>query len=223
MRRRFIRPLGTAMAAAAVLWSAARAIDAQENKGAVAIAAAVEASKKWNPPRTSDGQPDIQGMYIADDWGKPLETPAPRPQASPGGQAAPRASASGPPAEDIWVDTKTTSDRSAMIVDPPDGKTPWLPWAVKTKSYISTVQGTQGKVDPLFLDPATKCLPYGVPRSNSPNPYSGYQILQRPGYVVIYYEQGHQFRMIPLDNRPHPSSKIRLWMGSSRGRWDGNI
>ena len=109
-----------------------------------------------------------------------------------------------------------------IIVDPPDGKIPWLPWAVKAKQYISAHQGTAGLVDPLFLDPVSKCLPYGVPRINSPNPYSGYQFLQRPGMVVIHYEQGHQYRIIRLDGQPHVGENIRLWNGNSRGHWEGN-
>ena len=48
------------------------------------------------------------------------------------------------------------------------------------------------------------------------------QILQPPGYVVFLYETHHEFRVVPLDGRPHPSTDIKLWMGSSRGRWERN-
>jgi hypothetical protein len=196
-------------------------------EGSTSASGAKPAGTPWSPPRTPDGQPDIQGMWIAGDWGRPLETPAPaaaRPQSAPANRAA-----LGPPSEEGWSDVKTgpgtpypNPDRTPIIVDPPDGKIPWLPWAVKAKQYISRHQGTSGPVDPLFLDPASKCLPYGVPRINSPNPYSGYQFLQRPGLVAVYYEQGHQYRIIPLDGRPHVGKNIRLWNGNSRGRWEGN-
>jgi hypothetical protein len=45
--------------------------------------------------------------------------------------------------------------------------------------------------------------------------------MQPPGAVVILYEKQHEFRYIPLDNRPQLDPGIELWMGSSRGRWEG--
>ena len=216
MTRRMVALSATVVTTVAILVPAAVSALAQE-RPATATASGT-ADKPWSPPRTPDGQPDIQGMWNPGDWGRPLETPVPetvkRPPAPRGG---------GPPSEEGWSDVKTVRDRRPIIVDPPDGKIPWLPWAVKAKEYISKRQGTGTEpVDPLFLDPASKCLPYGVPRINSPNPYSGYQILQRPGMVVIYYEQGHQYRVIRLDGRPHVGKNIQLWNGSSRGRWEGN-
>ncbi len=49
-----------------------------------------------------------------------------------------------------------------------------------------------------------------------------YQIQQGPGFVTITYEMVHDTRVIPVDNRPHVSSKIRQYVGDARGRWDGN-
>ena len=50
---------------------------------------------------------------------------------------------------------------------------------------------------------------------------AGYQILQTPGYVVIFYEMIHEARVIPLDDRPPLSESIRLWNGNPRGHWEG--
>jgi hypothetical protein len=30
------------------------------------------------------------------------------------------------------------------------------------------------------------------------------------------------YRIVPLDGHPHPSNKIREWMGDARGHWEGN-
>jgi hypothetical protein len=30
------------------------------------------------------------------------------------------------------------------------------------------------------------------------------------------------YRIVPLDGRPHPSQNVKLWMGDSRGHWEGN-
>jgi hypothetical protein len=51
------------------------------------------------------------------------------------------------------------------------------------------------------------------------------RMVQTPGYVTIYYEMGHSggaYRTIPITNRPHLPSNVRLWLGDSIGRWDGD-
>ena len=226
IERRTRSSLGIAaavLAAVATLWLAADSVSTQPRPAEPARE--VPESEPWDAPRTADGQPDIQGMWIADEWGRPLEPPAPPPAPRAPARRAdspPTRGGGGPPTEEGWSDVKMTSDRTPIIVDPPDGMIPWLPWATGARDYVVAHQGNSGVVDPLFLDPVSKCLPYGVPRINSPNPYSGYQILQRPGMVVIAYEQGHQYRIIRLDGRPHVGSNIRLWNGNSRGRWEDN-
>jgi hypothetical protein len=32
----------------------------------------------------------------------------------------------------------------------------------------------------------------------------------------------HEARVVPLDGRPHPGPAIKLWMGDSRGHWEGD-
>jgi len=73
------------------------------------------------------------------------------------------------------------------------------------------------------LDPQTRCLPAGVPRSNYAVPYSGFHIVQAPGTVTILSEWNHLYRIIPLGQRAqHLPPAIRLYMGDSIGHWDGN-
>ncbi len=50
----------------------------------------------------------------------------------------------------------------------------------------------------------------------------GNQIVQAPGYVVIRNEMIHETRVIPLDGRPHVGKDIALYMGDSRGHFEGN-
>ena len=56
-----------------------------------------------------------------------------------------------------------------------------------------------------------------------PNPfYNNYhQIIQAPGYVVILTEMMHEVRVIPIGERPHVGAGVRMWLGDSRGRWEG--
>ena len=68
-----------------------------------------------------------------------------------------------------------------------------------------------------------RCVSRGVPGSMMPAIYgNAYQIVQGPGWVGIRYEMIHEARIIPLDNRPHVSGKIRTLMGDAKGHWDGD-
>ena len=68
-----------------------------------------------------------------------------------------------------------------------------------------------------------RCITRGIVGSVLPVVYgNGNRILQTPNEVVISYEMVHDTRIIPVDGRPHIGSKIRQYLGDSRGRWEGN-
>ena len=46
--------------------------------------------------------------------------------------------------------------------------------------------------------------------------------MQHPDYVVVVYERMHEYRVIPLDGREALNPDVRLYMGDSRGRWEGD-
>jgi len=65
-----------------------------------------------------------------------------------------------------------------------------------------------------------QCLPRGVPDTiGEPYPI---QIVQTPSLVVLLYEAGEYFRVIPTDGRPHPKELDPTWMGNSVGHWEGD-
>ena len=71
-----------------------------------------------------------------------------------------------------------------------------------------------------YIDPQARCLPGGVPRELF---HSETKILQPPGYVVLLQAQNHVSRLIRLDDTRRPlADSVKLWMGESRGRWEGN-
>lgn len=72
---------------------------------------------------------------------------------------------------------------------------------------------------PEDVDTQAHCLPEGPGRVFI---YSGFQILQAPGYVIFVTEEDDETRIIPLDNRPHVGQDIKLWQGDSLGHWEGN-
>ena len=97
-----------------------------------------------------------------------------------------------------------------VIVDPPDGKIPYQPWALaKKKDLIENHP---------YDDPQAHCMLSGVPRQIY-TPF-GFQILQPKGHVVLAFEAFHAFRIIPLNGGPHLPSTFKLFEGDSRGHWE---
>src|SRR5262249_9416687 len=77
------------------------------------------------------------------------------------------------------------------------------------------------------IDTNSRGWPTGIPRENYYSSKDGslggpIQIFQPKGYVVFFYETHHEFRIVPLDGRPHIGQDIKLWEGDSRGHWEGN-
>jgi hypothetical protein len=160
------------------------------------------------PPRTPDGQPDIQGKWVNFD-----ETPF---EASGPGR---RPSEVNPP--EHWADhgSPVSARRRSMVVAPADGLVPILPTALEQRDY------NFARVNDHWTHetPWVRCITRGVPGGMFPAQYNnGYSIHQSPGYVVIVYEMVHDARIIPLDGRPHIGDNLRQWNGDARGRWDGN-
>ena len=68
-------------------------------------------------------------------------------------------------------------------------------------------------------DPEFHCKPGGVPRMGPPA-----KIVQTPTEVILLYAQGNQFRVIPIDGRPHDPIKSQdtTWYGDAVGKWEGD-
>ena len=116
-------------------------------------------------------------------------------------------------------------NRTSLIVDPPDGRIPALT-AEAQRRRAATAARERVLAGPEDFNNNTRCITPGMPRigagaAGDPQ-YGYYQILQSPGYVVLFLEAFHDARIIPLDGRPHLSGSIRQWSGDARGRWDGN-
>jgi hypothetical protein len=113
--------------------------------------------------------------------------------------------------------------RTSLIVDPPDGKIPFTVEGRQRVDRAAAVRARPAPTDPEDLPNDLRCLTFGVPRlgGNAAGYNSYYQIVQTPGYVVLFGEVIHDARVIPLDGRPHIPSDVHLLHGDSRGRWDG--
>jgi len=123
------------------------------------------------------------------------------------------------------------SYRTSLVIDPPNGRIP--PYTaeaekrvVKKGTELGFVGGSfsKGPYDgPEDLALTDRCITRGLPQTWFPSEYNnGFQIVQSPDFVTIWYERLHEPRVIPLDGRPHLSGNVRQWLGDSRGRWEGN-
>ena len=139
-----------------------------------------------------------------------------------GAYAPPRTSFGHPDLQGIWQIVNAAvwdiQDHSARLGVPAGqgvvvgDEIPYQPWAAAQKE-----ENFQNR---LTADPEANCRMVGVPRINyMPYPF---QIVQTPTQVTILYEYVHTIRNIYLDSF-HPDDRSeRLWMGDSRGRWEGD-
>src|SRR5262249_38477519 len=179
------------------------------------------AATSW-PPRTVDGQPDIQGVWSGAEfgtWTAWLENTSYL--YSIGMKPLGRLPKAKTP---IQLPGMAMKVRESAVIDPPSGILPYQPWALERRN---SVMKDYLKPTPWQMDTQTPGWPTGVPRENAYSSFDGsyggpINILQPPGYVVFLYETHHEFRVIPLDGRPQPGRDIKLWEGSSRGHWEGN-
>lgn len=151
----------------------------------VCCVAAFSRAQSFSPPRLPNGHPDFQGVWRAASISAAFDV-----QAHEAGYQIP----AGP----------------SVIVDPPDGKLPYLPEAAQ-KAKVNW--------DERDRDPVGYCHPHGVPRQLVP-PFP-LEFVEDADYFAILSETEHSVRVIPLDGRPHRKN-YWSWVGDSRGRWDGD-
>ena len=65
------------------------------------------------------------------------------------------------------------------------------------------------------------CNPLGVPQTYiTPYPF---QFVQTPKFLVIVDEYPNAVRFVPTDGRPQAVDPDPSWMGTSVGRWEGDV
>lgn len=192
---------------------------------------------QWSPPRTPWGHPDLQGL-----WTNRTLTPLQRPrglqdrstlsdeevgaleeEARTRNDRPPQAGNAGTYSQFWWELGKVVrGNRTALIIDPPDGRIPPLtPAAQQAILESRRGRGTADSWEDRTL--FERCITRGLPGAMIPGFYNhNYQIVQTPGVVAILVEMIHDVRIIPLDGRPHLGQNLRQWMGDSRGRWEGD-
>jgi len=187
-------------------------------------------------PKTPWGEPDLQGVWSSDDATMPMQRPANfgdrlylndeewaarQKQIQQGIVNAENAVST------FRNDFATRAFRqTSLIVDPPNGQRPAiLPEAQKRAAPRD--RGTFGDGpfettgDFTLYD---RCITRGIVGSTLRVIYgNGNRIVQSPGVVAITYEMIHDTRVIFTDGRPHINTGIRQYLGSTRGRWEGDV
>jgi len=136
--------------------------------------------------RMPDGRPDFNGFFQTDAGGANWGFEAHKEAFTPGGRG--------------------------VIIDPPDLKLPYQPWAQQEKA--SRTRPERG-----YDDPTAHCFVAGVPRSlYVPAPV---HIFQTPEAIVFLHER-MAWRTVYLDRKTHLPDTIRLWQGDSIGHWEGD-
>jgi hypothetical protein len=234
-----IATLALAIAAAVFIAASSRIADAQGRGGA------------WNG-RTLWGDPDLQGEWTSEgEYGVPFERPAQfgTRQLLTDAEYAKRmedvrvrdardlapvdvlsGKVDGPNAPiPHWREYNTTSRRTSIVIDPPDGRLP--PRVAQARPVPVQRCGSLARGEPCdtYTDYGlgVRCIVHGggFPDAMFPAVYNAnMRIIQAPGLVAITYELIHDTRVIPLDGtrRDAPlSPAIRTYMGNARGWWDG--
>lgn len=209
-----------------------------------AVLAAQTSSAAWKQPRTPWGDPDLQGIWPSSNM---LQTPferdprfgaraalndeeyaqkVARAKAFSQSNESPRATTANVQVGSGWLEYGRPNRQTSLVVDPPDGRIPPLtPDAQKREAERLARYDQKRDAPDTYEDLTTwdRCITLGAVGSMLPFFYNnGIEIVQAPGYVVIRNEMVHEARIVPLDGRPHAGSRIRMWMGDSRGHWEGN-
>jgi hypothetical protein len=203
---------------------------------------AAKAPKSWSPPRTPDGQPDLQGYWTNGTY-IPLERPKELGDKEFYTEAEAAAVEKKKLQEDhsqaaddihydnvIWQGDKyakgSPSLRTSIVFDPPDGRLPPLsPQGQKHAAELKALLPHRDAAESAeSRSLGERCISWGAdgPPLLGSTYNANFQILQNGASVVILTEMIHSVRTIPLDSRPHVAASIRQLAGDSRGHWEGD-
>ena len=214
----------------------------------VALAVPAFAQTASKAPRAADGLPDLQGIWNFSTL-TPLERPAEfagrefltdaeakdfeartmaRNNRDNREQSADADVASA--YNEFWWDRGVHAARvrgkvrTSLIVDPADGHLPALTADGQARAAARAEARRLHPADgPEDRSLGERCVLFNAGPPMLSGPYNNYvQIMQTRDHVVIHNEMIHNARIVPLDGRPHLPSSVRLLLGDSRGRWEGD-
>lgn len=122
----------------------------------------------------------------------------------------------------FWWDRGLSDGRTALIIDPADGKIPLrTPEAeARAESRRAARRSRENSENPEDRNLWERCLSRGTVRLGGAY-NNNFQIFQTEEHVAILMEMVHEIRIIPLDSGTTQASAPRQWLGRSHGRWEG--
>ena len=201
--------------------------------------------------RTAWGDPDLQGVWDfssntplnrAEEFGDRLFLTAEEAAARQQDRVAARDRQDNNPARTgdtgtynrFWTDNPRETLQTSLVIDPPNGRVPPLTPAAQRR--FDALAAARVGVDDDAPTPGgfvedlgprglfVRCLmgfnsgPPMKPQSYNQN----LQIFQTPDHVVLLNEMVHSSRVVPLGDHSELADGIQQWLGSSRGRWEGD-
>jgi len=177
------------------------------------------------PPRTSDGKPDLSGVWMRANSGPPGRGRGRGAQAARGADGGPTGGGPQPgarsgvslepaiepfPFDPSGPPVATFFEAGANM----EGGLPYTPWAAEIKKQRMALQNKD--------NPDANCLPMGFLQFHQqPQPR---KIIQTPTLILIEYEANYGLRHIYLDGRklPPQGEPQPWWYGYSVGHWEGD-
>ena len=138
-------------------------------------------------PRTADGKPDLRGTFSG--MGSGLT-------------------------HTVILEDHTSGfgirGGKSLIIDPPDGKIPYQPWALVERER-------KREDNNAYEDPVGHCEFYDIGRL-----HSFAQRFMYSGNTIVIGAQEQIMRVVDMNRRQHLPDNIRLWLGDPIGRWEGD-
>ena len=216
---------------------------------AIGLLGTMQASAQTDPPRTTWGQPDLQGV-----WDFRSITPMQRPndradqefltaeEAAELDQAAierdvrswnreaRRTEAGGNVGayNNFWMDRGLKSvgtRRTSLIVYPPNGRMPSMTPSGQERAQARRDYAQEHPADSWSdFSSGVRCiLGFNAGPPFTPSAYNNnMQLFQTPDTVVVMTEMVNTSRVIPLNGQPHLDPDVLQWSGDSRGYWEGD-
>ena len=216
---------------------------------AIGLLGTMQASAQTDPPRTTWGQPDLQGVwdfrsitpmqrpndradqeFLTTEEAAELDQAAVERDVRSWNREARRTEAGGNVGayNNFWMDRglrTVGTRRTSLIVYPPNGRMPSMTPSGQERAQARRDYAQEHPADSWSdFSSGVRCiLGFNAGPPFTPSAYNNnMQLFQTPDTVVVMTEMVNTSRVIPLNGQPHLDPDVLQWSGDSRGYWEGD-